>query len=184
MKTYTIIAGVNGVGKSSFLGVLKERKSELGIIIDADTLIAEFGGDRLAGDKAAITMIRDCIGRNASFVQETTLSGYTTEATAQEVKTLGYRVRMIYIGLDTLSESLMRIDNRVKRGGHDASRDDVERNFAGRWEAVAKILPYCDEAAFYDNHNGFVIVAEYSNGELRTTGNYLPNWLSELLRYL
>ena len=36
MKTYTIIGGVNGVGKSSFTGVLKERCEDLGQIIDVD----------------------------------------------------------------------------------------------------------------------------------------------------
>lgn len=31
MRTYTIIGSVNGVGKSSFTGVLKERCTDLGI---------------------------------------------------------------------------------------------------------------------------------------------------------
>ena len=34
-----------------------------------------------------------------------------------------------------------------------------------------KVLPYRDEAEFYDNDNGFVKVAEYCNGELRTLKN-------------
>ena len=38
MRTYTIIGGVNGVGKSSFTGVLKERCTDLGIIIDVDKI--------------------------------------------------------------------------------------------------------------------------------------------------
>ena len=178
MKTYTIIGGVNGVGKSSFTGVLKEQTTDLGIIIDVDKITAELGG------KAAFAMIRDCINRNVSFTQETTLSGYKTEATAKEVKELGYHIRMFYVGLNTLSESLVRIDNRVRRGGHDIPKDDVQRRFSGRWEAVAKVLPYCDEAEFYDNDNGFVKVAEYCNGELRTVGNRTPNWLSELQNHL
>jgi len=32
--------------------------------------------------------------------------------------------------------------------------------------------------------NGFVKVAEYCNGELRTIGNRIPNWLFELQNYL
>lgn len=38
MRTYTIIGGVNGVGKSSFTGVLKERCTDLGTIIDVDKI--------------------------------------------------------------------------------------------------------------------------------------------------
>lgn len=184
MKTYTIIGGVNGVGKSSFTGVLKERTMDLGTIIDVDKITAELGGNTLAGGKAALTKIRDCIARNVSFTQETTLSGYKTEATARQVKELGYHVRMFYVGLDTLDESLLRIQNRVRRGGHDIPNDDVSRRFSSRWEALAKVLPYCDEAEFYDNDNGFVKVAEYRNGELRTVGDRIPNWIMELQDYL
>ena len=158
MKIYTIIGGVNGVGKSSFTGVLKEHTTDLGTIIDVDKITAELGSNTLAGCKAALTKIRDCISRNISFTQETTLSGYKTEATAKQVKELGYHVRMFYVGLDTLDESLTRIQNRVRRGGHDIPRDDVTRRFSSRWEAVSKVLPYCDEAEFYDNDNGFVKV--------------------------
>lgn len=184
MKIYTIIGGVNGVGKSSFTGVLKERSTDLGTIIDVDRITAEMGGNALAGGKAALFKIRDCISRGVSFTQETTLSGYKTEATAKQVKELGYHVRLFYVGLDTADESLARIQNRVRRGGHNIPHDDVLRRFSGRWEAVAKVLPYCDEAEFYDNDNGFVKVAEYRNGELRPVGDHRPQWLRELAEYL
>ena len=184
MKNYTIIGGVNGVGKSSFTGVLKERSTDLGVIVDVDRITAELGGNTLEGGKAALRKLRECIDKGISFTQETTLSGRKTEATAKQVRELGYHVRLFYIGLDSAEESLSRIANRVKRGGHDIPHDDVVRRFAGRWEAVGKVLPYCDEAEFYDNDNGFVLVAEYRNGELRPVGSRRPQWLMELLQYL
>ena len=184
MRTYTIIGGVNGVGKSSFTGVLKERCEDLGQIIDVDKITAELGAGSLAGGKAALTRIESCIEKKVSFTQETTLSGYRTEATAKKVKDLGYAVRLFYIGLDSIDESLVRIQNRVKRGGHNIPAEDVERRFQGRWEAVAKVLPYCDVAEFYDNDNGFIKVAEYRNGELRKVGNHSPKWLRELMAFL
>ena len=184
MKIYTIVGGVNGVGKSSFTGVLKERTTDLGAIIDVDKITVDLGGNALVGGKAALKRIRECIDKGLSFTQETTLSGYKTEATAKEVKALGYSVRLFYVGLDTVEESLQRIENRVRRGGHNIPHDDVTRRFEGRWEAVAKVLPYCDEAEFYDNDNGFVKVAEYRNGELRTVGRGCPQWLAELQAFL
>lgn len=96
MKIYTIIGGVNGVGRSSFTGVLKEQSTDLGTIIDVDKLTAELGGNALRGGKAALARIRACIEKSVSFTQETTLSGYKTEATAKQVKELGYRVRLFY----------------------------------------------------------------------------------------
>ena len=184
MKTYTIIGGLNGVGKSSFTGVLKECCEDLGQTIDVDKIVADLGEGMLFGAKAALTKMENCIDKQLSFAQETTLSGYRTEATAKRVKERGYFVRMFYIGLDSLDESLLRIENRVKRGGHNIPTDDVERRFQGRWEAIAKVLPYCDEAEFYDNDNGFVKVAEYRNGELRKVGEHVPKWLMELIAFL
>ena len=51
MKIYTIIGGVNGVGKSSLSGVLSAESTDLGIIIDTDKLTAELGGDKIKGGK-------------------------------------------------------------------------------------------------------------------------------------
>ena len=132
MKIYTIIGGVNGVGKSSFTGVLKEQRTDLGIIFDVDKITAELGAGAIAAEKAALKKIDECIEKNISFTQETTLSGRKTEASAKKVKELGYQVRLFYIALDTASESLLRIQNRVRRGGHNIPENDVERRFEGR----------------------------------------------------
>lgn len=164
MKTYTLVGGVDGVGKSSFLGILKECCTDLGLNAETDS------------------KIRDCLSRGVSFTQETTLSGRKTENTAKEAKEQGYYIRLFYVALDSAEESVERIQNRVRHGGHDIPGDDVLRRFAGRWEAVTKVLPYCDEAEFYDNGNGFVKVAEYRNGEIRPVGNLRPAWLTELMK--
>lgn len=184
MKTYTVIGGVNGTGKSSLTGVLKAQRSDLGRIIDVDKITAQNGGSTIQGGKIALDRIRDCLNKGLSFTQETTLSGRKTEATAAEAKEKGYTVRLYYIGLDSAEECLLRIENRVAHGGHDIREEDVLRRFAGRWEAVAKVLSYCDEAHFFDNYNGFVEVAEYVNGELIVKGNRLPAWVKELHEYL
>ena len=184
MKLYHIIGGVNGVGKSSFTGVLKGSRKDLGIVIDVDKITAEMGGNLLDGGKAAVSMIKNCLEQEVSFTQETTLSGYKTEKTAKMARDLGYIVRLYYIGLDTVEESLSRIENRVRRGGHNIPGDDVRRRYEHRWEAVKKVLPYCQEGEFYDNDNGFIKVAEYRNGELLPIGDFRPNWLSELIAYL
>lgn len=49
MKTYTIIGGTNGVGKSSFLGSLNEQRDDLGVIVDADKINLRFDGDKMRG---------------------------------------------------------------------------------------------------------------------------------------
>ena len=70
MKTATFICGIDGVGKSGFAGLLKEQRSDLGIIIDVDKITAELGGNTIAGGKVALKKIRDCIDKGISFPQE------------------------------------------------------------------------------------------------------------------
>lgn len=137
-----------------------------------------------AGGKESIRRIDAALEKGVSFTQETTLSGYRTERTARKAREAGYFVRLYYVELNTASESLERIQNRVRRGGHDIPQEDVLRRFDGRWEAVAKVLPYCDEAEFYDNDNGFVLVAEYRNGEPLLVGENPPAWILKLKDYL
>ena len=164
MKLCTIIGGVNGCGKSSLTGALKAERSDLGTVLD---------GDRPS-------TIDECLEKGISFTQETTLSGARTERTIRRAKDLGYTIRLYYIGLDTVEESLGRIQNRVAKGGHNIPREDVERRFSTRFADVLRVLPYCDEARFFDNDNGFVEVAEYRNGELFPRVANPPRWLREL----
>ena len=96
----------------------------------------------------------------------------------------GYTVRLYYVGLDTAEESVRRIANRVARGGHDIPTQDVERRFARRFRDLSKLLPLCNEATFYDNDNGFRVVAFYRNGELLPATDTPPVWLTALRREL
>lgn len=182
MKNYTIVGGVNGVGKSSLSGVLRVERSDLGYIIDVDKLAVENRCGAIESGKIALTMIDEFFQRGLSFTQETTLSGVKTEKTIKTAKENGYSVRLFYIGLDTLEESVERIKNRVSKGGHNIQEDDVERRFAKRFDDVIKVLPYCNEVHFFDNDNGFVEVGEYRNGEILCKGDYKPEWFIELRR--
>lgn len=43
MRIFTIIAGVNGVGKTSLMGFLKGERYDLGIIVDVYAISAKCG---------------------------------------------------------------------------------------------------------------------------------------------
>ena len=106
MKIYTIIGGVNGCGKSSLTGSLKAERTDLGIIVDPDKITAELGGDEYEGGKLAVERLERALADGVSFTQETTLSGGYTRKLARRAREQGYYIRLYYIGLDTLQESL------------------------------------------------------------------------------
>lgn len=181
MKTYTIVAGVNGCGKSSLTGVLRTEIDNLGKIIDVDKITVLCGGNAIEGGKKAIAIIDDCLEKEICFTQETTLSGKKTLNTIKRAIEKNYYIRLYYVGLDEVEESLLRIENRVKKGGHNIDTESVVKRFSKRFEDLLLVLPYCNEATFYDNDNGFLTVAKYKNGELITIGSKQPKWLLELI---
>lgn len=184
MKIYTIIGGVNGVGKSSLTGVLASESNDLGVIIDTDKITASLGGDKIKGGKVAIERINNSLEKGINFTQETTLSGSRTLKTIKRARELDYFIRLYYVGVNSADESMKRIRNRVEKGGHDIPEQDVKRRYNKRFEDLVNILPYCNEVKFYDNENGFVEKAEYKNGELITKSKSIPEWIKDLKRYL
>lgn len=184
MKIYTIIGGVNGVGKSSLTGVLAAESNDLGVIIDTDKITAALGGNKINGGKKAIERINYSLEKGINFTQETTLSGSRTLKTIKRARELDYFIRLYYVGVNSSDESIKRIKNRVEKGGHDIPERDVKRRYNKRFEDLANILPYCNEVRFYDNENGFVEKAEYKNGELVTKNNDVPEWIKDLKQYL
>lgn len=180
MNRYTLIAGVNGTGKSSLRGVLEGQGENLGHIIDADLIAREKHLGILEAGKQAIVEIAECLEKNVSFTQETTLAGNRIEKTLIQARKQGYYVSLFYIGISSVEESLSRISNRVKKGGHDIPAQDVYRRFYRRFEYLSRVLPYCDETAFYDNENGFIKVAEIKNNRFNYVNGYRPAWLTEL----
>lgn len=96
----------------------------------------------------------------------------------EKAKKNGYYIRMYYVALSSLNESCIRIENRVRKGGHDIPKEDVTKRFAKRFDDVIKVLPYCDEVHFYDNENGFIDAGEYKNGEIVIKQH--TEWLDQL----
>lgn len=86
-KSFTVIAGLDCVGKTSLYGILSGERIVTNNVDYSDTY---------------------CLDNNISFTQETTLSGHRTEKTIQQARKQGYYVIMYYVGLNSKEESLAR----------------------------------------------------------------------------
>jgi predicted ABC-type ATPase len=166
-KALTLVAGADGAGKSSFLGVLKSLHGDLGAIVDDASETAE-------------AKVNALLAKGVSFTRETTLSGQFIKNAVKRAKEGGYAVDLYYIGLNECGECIKRIRNRAEDGGRFVNDADVERRFASRYEDLVKVLPYCDYAVFFDNGNGFAEIGEYRNGDLIITGDYVPEWVRKI----
>ena len=78
---------------------------------------------------------------------------------------------------------MIRIQNRVQKGGESVDPVEVKRRFQTRFVDLKMVLPYCDEIEFMDNTNGFCKVAKMQGTELAIAENgrnclWLQEWLS------
>mgnify|MGYP000273153496 CR=1 FL=1 len=77
------------LGKSSLRGVLEGQNINLGHIIDPDVIAKENNNDLFKAAKIAVNRINDCLKRNISFTQETTLSGRSVLNTIRQARKKG-----------------------------------------------------------------------------------------------
>jgi len=187
-KTFTIIAGVNGVGKSSFLGARTNLEQDE-LRIDVDKIAAENNISNIEAGKIALKKIDEAIKNGESFTQETTLSSHQIVQTIKKAKENGYNVNLYYIGVNSADEAIKRIANRVLKGGHDIPKEDVIRRYDKQKENIKKVLNLVDNIYFYDSENGFSWFALYSDGVANTMLNEklkiafnkeLPRWYKEI----
>ena len=68
-KLFTIVAGVNGVGKSTYIARLCKNPNMLGYIIDPDQLAIKYG-NIIAGGRIAFQEIDNCIRKGIYNVKE------------------------------------------------------------------------------------------------------------------
>ena len=136
--------------------------------------------NRICGGAVSYTHLDVYKRQGISFTQETTLSSHQVGKMVRKVKEHGYEVHLFYVGISSAEECLKRIANRVAKGGHDIREEDVRRRFARRFDVLIDILPYCNEAKFYDNENGFEMIAEYQNGDFMRISGEMPGWFWEM----
>jgi predicted ABC-type ATPase len=181
MSEITIIAGPNGAGKSTLTKLYKTNAP----IIDPDAIAREISPENpssaaIAASRLAISRARNFILSDRSFIVETTLSGKTYLNLMNEVKRLGWLVRLVYIGTDHTNINIQRVSSRVELGGHDVPLIDILRRYERSLENLHKAIMIADQVVLYDNSTsaGHQMIATIANGQLVIHCQELPAWVS------
>lgn len=70
----------------------------------------------------------------------------------REAKAEGYQFRLCYLSLATVNDSIRRVRERVKKGGHDVPVEDLRRRFKPSLRNFFQFyLPLADRAILYDS---------------------------------
>lgn len=156
--TLTVIAGVNGAGKSSIAGAFIRQAG--GDYYNPDEFARSLrdqnpGLDPTQANSLAWTrgreLLEHAIAEGSDFVFETTLGGDTLPRILAAAARKGATVRVFFVGLASVEQHLRRVAARVADGGHDIPEAKIRE----RWEKsrlnLVRLLPHLAELMVWDN---------------------------------
>ncbi|MBU3679728.1 MAG: Zeta toxin family protein [Candidatus Kapabacteria bacterium] len=129
-----IVAGPNGVGKSTFAQwYLKDFPDCVGIV-DADVIARDLqhlpeSGRNVAAGRIALETIEQHIHHRRSFAIESTLSGRTLLGTLSMARSGGYYIAIAILWVPSIGITSRRVESRARSGGHDIAMEDQIRRF-------------------------------------------------------
>lgn len=166
-KKIIIIAGPNGVGKTTFARSFLPEEAQCPRFINADLIAA--GLSPFAPEAAAIKAgrlmleeIAECARRGESFAFETTLSGLGYLAHIRRWREQGYHVSLFFLSLPDADAAVARVAGRVRQGGHHIPEDVIRRRFAaGLRNFEQRYKPAVDAWAKYVNVGNSPVLLEW-----------------------
>ena len=167
-KKIVIIAGPNGVGKTTFAREWLPHEANCPVFINADLIaagIAPFAPESaaMAAGRIMLRLIDEHVARGDSFAIETTLSGLGYARSIKQWQALGYHVKLMFLQLPSADWAIDRVSKRVEQGGHYIPDDVVKRRFdAGLKNFLNTYKPLVDAWWHYDNSNDVPVLLDWS----------------------
>ena len=161
-----IIAGPNGAGKSTFAREFLPKEGDCPVFVNADLIaagLAPFSPEAAAfrAGRLMLEEIESHVRRRESFAFETTLSGLMYARLIPKWRTMGYRVKLIYLSLPNPEIAVERVDYRVAQGGHFIPEAVIRRRFEAGWKHFTSIYKFLVDAwALYDSSQLKVVLID------------------------
>ena len=170
-----IIAGPNGAGKSTVSNHYIFRNI---YTVNPDVIAKEQSLSVIDAGKIAIEQRTDLLKQKESFAIETTLTGNSEIKLMQEAKEQGYKINLVYVGIDDASLSNNRVKERVLKGGHDVPKEDIFRRYDRSINNLPKALEIADRVYIFDNsYKNRLLLCTKKNNIIKTSNNVeLPKW--------
>ena len=153
-----VIGGVNGAGKSSIQGaaILKanahyynpdEAAARLRVL---DPELTELEANSMAWHNG-VELLKKAIKERLDFSFESTLGANTIPRLLREAAKEGLHVRVWYAGLSSPELHIARVRQRVSRGGHFISEEDIRRRYERSRLNLIELIPHLIGLKVFDN---------------------------------
>ena len=187
-KQLWVLAGGNGAGNTTFYSLfLAPRGIKL---LNADMAAAAIDpqSPAKAGYAAAHLVSRlgeELLDQGVSFCFESVFSHESKIDFVARAKSLGYKIILVYIQLDTSALNEARVHQRVAEGGHNVPLEKIRSRIPRTMKHIAAVLPLVDEAHLLNNSfrdNPYLEVAVVKHGRRIKAVDPLPKWAAEILK--
>lgn len=161
------IAGPNGAGKSTLAERFSMEKRLT--LVNPDNIAREMnpGHPESAGIQAgreALKQQNRLLAEKKSFVIESTMSGKRELELLRQAKEAGYKVNLVYCGVESPHRSLFRVETRVAAGGHHVPAADVLRRYGRSMLNLPEALKIVDRALIFDKLQGATPIGRNGGG--------------------
>ena len=154
-----ILAGPNGSGKTTAAARILRDRLHVSEFVNADTVargLSGFNEESVAFDAGRIMLRRlgQLAEQRADFAFETTLSSRTFVAFLRKLIDSGYRGHLAFLWVPSPELNIIRVADRVRRGGHFIKEEDIRRRYTrciSNFFNLYRRLPI--EWEFFDNRD-------------------------------
>jgi len=180
-----IIAGPNGAGKTTFATRFLPTYAKCIHFINPDLIargLSPFDPDiaLIRAGRLVAERIREMRDARVDFAFETTLSGRAYLRVIADLRAAGYRIHMFYLWIPGPELALLRIRERVEKGGHNVPAQDVRRRFRRTLDNLFQLYrPHLDSLRLFDNSTSEpALVFEDDQGQTTVYDPALYNHIS------
>jgi predicted ABC-type ATPase len=154
----TVLAGVNGAGKSSIAGSFIRQAG--GDYYNPDEFTRSLLHQNPGLDPAEANslawlrgkeLLEHAVAAGTDFVFETTLGARTIPQLLARAAREGMAVKIFFVGLESVEHHLRRVTARVADGGHDIPEAKIRERWENSRLNVIRLLPDVVELMVWDN---------------------------------
>ena len=152
-----IISGCNGAGKTTASYTVLPEILDCREFVNADEIargLSPFNPESVAIEAGRLMLqrIEDLLSKDETFSIETTLATKSYINLVRRAQAKGYTVRLLFFWLNSPELALLRIAERVAKGGHNIPEPVVRRRyFAGIRNLIHLFMNEVDYWVIYDN---------------------------------
>lgn len=147
-----IIAGPNGAGKTTFA---REYLPDDVPFVNADLIAAGLAATDFRIGRIMLSELDAHARAGRSFAFETTLSGRNYIRRIERWRASGHVVKLLFLELPSPEAAILRVRERVSKGGHDIPEAVIRRRFHAGLRNFREV--YCRAVDFWQrlDNSGF-----------------------------